>query len=122
MTTTTLCLFFVTPQKNAKKIMKKMYRRTVCKDGFSMSIQGSENAYCTPRDNDGPYTHVEIGFPSAIEDMIIRFADEPRHPGETVYSWVPSTVVLEVLQSHGGWVSGEIPPMVLKEISSREEE
>ena len=87
-----------------------------------MSIQAHETAYCTPRDNDGPYTHVEIGFPSAIENTIIRFAGDCADPKETVYGWVPSTVVLEVLQSHGGWARGEIPPMVLEEISSREEE
>ena len=39
----------------------------VCKDGTTLSVQASEFHYCTPRDNKGPYTHVEIGFPSTIE-------------------------------------------------------
>jgi hypothetical protein len=42
------------------------------------------------------------------------YAEDSSKPTDTVYGWVPSAVVLEVLQSHGGWVGGEIPPMVLE--------
>jgi hypothetical protein len=38
--------------------------RIVCKDGVSLSVQGSETHYCQPRYNDTTYYEVEIGYPS----------------------------------------------------------
>ena len=29
-----------------------------------MSVQGNEGAYCEPRDDHGPYSQVEVGFPN----------------------------------------------------------
>ena len=102
--------------------MKKRYQRAVCKDGFSLSIQGHEGAYCSPRNDEGPYSSVEVGFPSVVDPLLHPYAENKSKPTDTVYGWVPSTVVLEVLQSHGGWVDGEIPPMVLESDIRREEE
>ena len=31
---------------------------------------------------------------------------------QTVYGWVPSQVILKVIESHGGLVGGELPEMV----------
>ena len=39
--------------------------RIVCADGFSMSVQAHEHSYCTPRQTEGPHTHMEGGFPSS---------------------------------------------------------
>jgi len=41
--------------------------RVVCKNGFSLSVQASQYRYCSPRSDTGPYTHVEIGYPSFEE-------------------------------------------------------
>jgi len=38
--------------------------RIYCHDGFNLSVQASEVTYATPRSNTGPYTAVEVGFPS----------------------------------------------------------
>ena len=38
--------------------------RLVLADGVSLSVQASEHSYSSPRDNKGPYTKVEVGFPS----------------------------------------------------------
>ena len=85
-------------------------KRVVCADGFEMSVQAHGNAYCSPRiDNAEKYTSVEIGFPSAREPMLIDFADEPSHPTETVYGYVPVQIVTLVLAKHGGIVEGEVP-------------
>jgi len=35
-----------------------------CIDGFMMSVQASSMHYCTPRENQGPYSEVEVGYPS----------------------------------------------------------
>ena len=85
-------------------------RMVVCADGFSMSVQANRTAYCTPRISDAQkYTHVEIGFPSEEEDLIMHWCDEPQNPTETVYGYVPVQVVTNVLAKHGGIVEGQIP-------------
>lgn len=77
--------------------------RLVCTDGFSISVQASIFAYCIPRSWEGPYTHVECGYPSAPEPLL----DEYKEMGEddsykTVYPYVPVEIVLDVFRKHGG--------------------
>ena len=87
----------------------KKYSVLYCKSGFNMSIQASATTYCTPRDDNGPYTHVEIGFPSAPDDMIIGFAEDHDDPTGTVYGWVPVGIVSALIIKHGGIEEGEHP-------------
>jgi hypothetical protein len=87
----------------------KRYKFLYCKSGFGMSIQASETSYCTPRDNTGPYTHVEIGMPNATDNMIIGYAENPDDPTGTVYGWVPVGVVSALIIKHGGIEEGEHP-------------
>ena len=89
------------------------YMRVMCEDGFSVSIHAGDGKYCCPRNNEGPYIEVELGYPSHSEFMIIPWAEDRHNPTETVYGYVPSTVVLEMLLKHGGMVEGELPPMVM---------
>ena len=89
--------------------MKKKNTRVCCADGFSMSVQASANAYCSPRDDTGPYEAVEIGYPSAYEPMIAKYAEDPDNPTETVYGWVPADKVSLIIVKHGGIISGEVP-------------
>ena len=85
-------------------------KRVVCADGFSMSVQAHQSAYCSPRiDNAEKYTSVEIGFPSAREPMLMEYCDEPGAPLDTVYGYVPVQVVNTVLAKHGGIVEGNVP-------------
>ena len=85
----------------------------VCKDGFRMSVQAHEGAYCTPRTNDASaYTECEVGYPSEVEDLILPLAEDQSRPTETVYGWVPSQTIALVIAKHGGIVSGELPPGV----------
>jgi len=90
--------------------MKSKNERVVCADGFSMSVQADEFTYCSPRiDKAEKYTQVEIGFPSESEDLIIDWAEDRDKPTETVYGYVPVSVVTSVLAKHGGMVSGAVP-------------
>ena len=83
----------------------------VCADGFTMSVQAHQGAYCDPRvDNADTYTTVEVGFPSTREEMLMEWAESPNRPTETVYAWVPTTVVRDVIAKHGGIASGDLPP------------
>jgi hypothetical protein len=81
-----------------------------CKDGFIMSVQAGEAQYCYPRqDNAEKYIEVEIGFPNRPEALIMQYAEDRNEPTETVYAYVPATVVTLVIAKHGGMVEGELP-------------
>ena len=59
---------------------------------YELSIQASENHYCSPRENmQEVYDEVEIGFPNFIfsENFINQYAEEPKSPKDTVYGYVP---------------------------------
>jgi len=93
---------------------RKFHERIVCADGFNMSVQAFDGAYCTPRQNRGPWTEVEIGYPSDREDLIMEYIDvygdgDGVNPTGTVYAYVPQTIVSMVIKKHGGLVSGERP-------------
>jgi hypothetical protein len=50
-------------------------KRIRCVDGFSLSVQATWGAYCTPRRNVGPWSAVEVGFPSDKPDLIMEYTD-----------------------------------------------
>ena len=85
----------------------------VCKDGFRMSVQANEWAYCTPRMSyAGWYTEVEVGFPTEREELLMPYVEDESRPTDTVYGYTPTHVIARVLEKHGGVVSGELPPGV----------
>ena len=98
---------------------RKFFERVVCADGFTVSVQASNFNYCSPRDDNGPWSSVECGFPSSKDPVLEKWAEDPRaevceESGlvQTVYGWVPSQVILRVIESHGGMVEGELPDMI----------
>jgi len=91
----------------------KLNKQVICQDGFSMSVQANENAYCSPRIDDAEkYIAVEVGYPSDLEPLLMQWAEDKEDPTNTVYGWVPSQQVSLVCVKHGGMVSGELPPGV----------
>lgn len=86
-------------------------KRTICADGVSLSIQADEYKYCWPRDDEGPWLQVEVGF-------ITDAADNPMTPPETwkdhadgdfpsdVYGYVPVMLVQKFIDDHGGIKDG----------------
>lgn len=87
----------------------KLNKTITCADGFRMSVQASASAYSTPRNNEGPYETAEIGFPSEEETLIMEYAEDRNNPTNTVYAYVPSSVVSLVCAKHGGIVDGDLP-------------
>ena len=88
----------------------KLNEKIICKDGFTMSVQANEGAYCSPRvDNAERYVAVEVGYPSVREPLLMEWAESEGRPTETVYGWVPSERISLVCIKHGGIVSGELP-------------
>jgi hypothetical protein len=89
------------------------FERCVCADGFSMSVQAHNGAYCRPRvDGASRYESVEVGFPSEPETILMEWAEDSDRPTDTVYGWVPVAVIRQVIEKHGGMVDGEVPPGV----------
>lgn len=76
--------------------------KIVCADGFAVSVQASASHYCTPRDNDGPYTEVELGYPSEPVEAWMEYAEDPDRPKDTVYGYIPIELVVRGLDQHGG--------------------
>ena len=85
-------------------------KHVVCKDGATVSVQANRSTYCTPRDDRGPYTHVEAGFPSVMPPPSwLEYCEDPNDPLETVYGFMPLSCITEFLNEHGGPVEGELP-------------
>lgn len=82
--------------------MAKGFPRIVCNDGFTLSVQARVFNYCTPRSDTGPWSEVEVGFPSEVEDLLLPFAEDSNDPTGTVYGWVPVNLVEQVIAKHGG--------------------
>jgi len=104
--------------------------RLHCTDGFTVSVIAGGGTYCSPRPRlcapnidwcplpadkalnevectyPGPYTEVEVGFPSGRPEPWAEwqeYADEPYDDGtEGVYSFVPVRVVRRLIEAHGG--------------------
>lgn len=78
--------------------------RLLCADGFSMSVQASKSHYCSPRNDYGPWFDFEVGYPSRREPLLEEYAEDKKRLTKTVYGWVPSYILQEVVEKHGGVV------------------
>ena len=80
----------------------------ICADGFSMSVQVGYSLYSTPKKIAKRYSAVEIGYPSEPEELIKEYAEfapfdeDTTDYTDTVYPYVPVSVVDKVLKKHGG--------------------
>ena len=103
------------------KFRATLNQQVVCADGFRMSVQAHDGAYCSPRiDNAESYDEVEVGFPSSVEPLLMEWCEDSDHPTETVYAYVPTQIVVNVIAKHGGMVEGEVPAgMPSLRVSSR---
>ena len=106
-------------------IYQRVRPRFVCQDGFSVSIQASENHYCEPRytqyrdgntwhvingdtwssssvprkfdtDHFIPYESVELGYPSMEDELINSFAEDAEEGDYT--STIYGCVPVEVVE------------------------
>ena len=80
----------------------------ICADGFSMSVQVGYSLYSTPKKIAKRYSAVEIGYPSEPEELIKEYAEfapfdeDTTDYTDTVYPYVPVSIVDKVLKKHGG--------------------
>lgn len=98
---------------------KPLYKRVYFNNGGDISIQASRTAYSEPRDNFGPYTQMELGYPNkdtVLPESVLKYVEQSSldgtdDPYNSVYPYVPASVVKELVQANGGVKSGELPPM-----------
>lgn len=76
--------------------------RITCADGFSLSVQATHCAYCSPRTNIADWYEVEVGYPSEAPTEFICYAEDPDRPTDTVYGYVPVELVVDEINKHGG--------------------
>ena len=84
----------------------------VCKDGFEMSVQAGQSLYSEPRDVADSYEEAEIGFPSAEESLLTSYAEDSEALCDTVYGYVPCSIIDQVIEKHGGIDESKIKEIV----------
>jgi hypothetical protein len=79
----------------------RVFPRIVCRDGFSMSVQGHAGAYSLPRDDFADkYVAVEVLCPAQKE--LDEHKSGEQLDGEFLYARVPVWLVEAVIANHGG--------------------
>jgi hypothetical protein len=87
--------------------------RTRLANGVSLSIQGSQTHYCTPKTNDcSLYSHYEIGYIEDKDGKVVtppkswkQYADCGDFPSD-VYANVPvETILYFINEVCGGWAN-----------------
>ena len=84
----------------------------ICKDGFKMSVQAGQSLYSEPRDVADSYEEAEIGYPSEEESLITSYAEDGDNLCDTVYGYVPCSIIDEVIEKHGGIDESKIKKLV----------
>lgn len=76
-----------------------------CKDGFRLSVQASSGHYCSPRNSVGPWSMVEVGYPSRKVPSFLPYMDGGPRTAQTktVYGFVPIDLVVQAIADHGGF-------------------
>jgi hypothetical protein len=84
--------------------VSKVRPQIVCMDGATISVQASRFHYCSPRNDHGPYSEVEVGYPTPDFPEGVQWKDNPDRPdSESVFAFVPIKVVSDWIDSHGGY-------------------
>jgi hypothetical protein len=98
----------VLPEITQERLGFRVRPQILCADGTTISVQASTGHYCIPRDGVGPYTTVEVGFPSAPwpEAAAYKFGD--NSDSDSVFGYVPVVLVEAYIAAHGGAV-GIVP-------------
>jgi hypothetical protein len=86
---------------------RSRYPSITCADGTVVSVQAGFNYYSTPREDHGPYTHVEIltpNGPGVRPPWSWNEYDDHYHDSSfKLFTQVPIGLVVEYLMEHGGF-------------------
>ncbi len=84
----------------------------ICNDGFEMSVQAGQSLYSEPRDVADSYEEAEVGFPSTEESLLTTYAEDEENLCDTVYGYVPCSIIDKVIEKHGGIDESKIKKLV----------
>ena len=97
---------FIQKYRKVRKLVPGMTSshtpHVICKDGFKMSVQAGQSLYSTPKDVADDYEEAEVGFPSTEETLLTTYAEDNDNLCDTVYGYVPCSIIDEVIEKHGG--------------------
>ena len=97
---------FIQKHRKVEKLglgMSRTYTpHVICKDGFKMSVQAGQSLYSTPKDVADDYEEAEVGFPSTEETLLTTYAEDNDNLCDTVYGYVPCSIIDQVIEKHGG--------------------
>ena len=97
---------FIQKYRKVKKIIPGMTSsycpHVICKDGFKMSVQAGQSNYSEPKEVADHYEEAEVGYPSNEEHLLARYAEDGENLCDTVYGYVPCSVIDQVIEKHGG--------------------
>lgn len=80
---------------------KPVVRQLECADGTTMSVQASSCHYCSPREDTGPWTAVEVWMIKSPNGNPCYPKTFGEYHGEP-YGWVPVNIVNNYIHRHGG--------------------
>ena len=97
---------FLQKYRKVKKIIPGMTSshtpHVICKDGFKMSVQAGQSLYSEPKDVADSYEEMEVGYPSKEERLLARYAEDGENLCDTVYGYVPCSIIDKIIEKHGG--------------------
>ena len=109
---------FIQKYRKNKKLVPGMISShtpyVTCKDGFKMSVQAGQSLYSEPRDVADSYEAAEVGFPSIEESLLTTYAEDSENLCDTVYGYVPCSIIDQVIEKHGGIDESKIIGMLGK--------
>lgn len=93
--------------QNNPELSRQMCKRLKMADGTTLSIQASWGHYCRPRENapfpDYDFYHeFEVGYPSVVIPEFMQYADDDDEPTETVYGYIPKSIIQSAIDRMGG--------------------
>ena len=87
-----------------------------CESGLQISVQGSGAHYCSPKNDVGPYTAVEVlvcNLPDRGRKVMEQFFEKQSNDGDTYnMGWVPIEDVANLIIANGGIKRAEGIPKV----------
>ena len=93
---------------HADHVFKKLAPRVVCADGAIISVQASRTHYCHPRDDEGPYIEVEVGYPTNVDEMPAswkEYTEDTDQVAADIYAFIPIELVTQFIDEHGGFTT-----------------
>ena len=85
--------------------------RVFFRNGSSISMQASNKHNCIPKDDEGPYKSIELGFPQGgikLPEDFDNFRQDDM--SSNIFSFVPASEVVKIIEMNNGVKSGEVPP------------